>query len=140
MGIAFAAEQPTLMPLPDDAFDPRVMESRRVDQRARVSIRQCHYSVPARYAGRRLTVQLGATTVQVLDAGKIVATHTRAIGRYVQVLTLDHYLKVLARKPGAFPAPPRWLRPRQLAPSPDRTRPTGTQPAPRVAMPAARGR
>ena len=103
VGLAFAAEQPTLMPLPDEAFDPRVLESRRVDQRARVSIRQCHYSVPARYAGRRLTVQLGATTVEVLDAGKVVATHTRAIGRYVQVLTLDHYLEVLARKPGALP-------------------------------------
>lgn len=103
VGVAFAAEQPTLMALPAEVFDPRVLESRRVDQRARVSIRQCHYSVPARYAGRRLNVQLGATTVEVLDAGKVVATHTRAIGRYVQVLTLDHYLEVLARKPGAFP-------------------------------------
>ena len=103
VGIAFAAEQPTLMPLPGEVFDPRVLESRRVDQRARVSIRQCHYSVPARYAGRRLTVRLGATAVEVLDAGKVVATHTRAIGRYVQVLALDHYLEVLARKPGAFP-------------------------------------
>ncbi len=103
VGVAFAAEQPTLMPLPHEAFDPRVLESRRVDQRARVSIRQCHYSVPARYAGRRLTVRLAATTVEVLDAGKVVANHTRAIGRYMQVLTLDHYLEVLARKPGAFP-------------------------------------
>ncbi|WP_248579443.1 IS21 family transposase [Nocardioides sp. InS609-2] len=103
VGAAFATEQPTLMPPPDEAFDPRVIESRRVDQRARVSIRQCHYSVPARYAGRRLSVRLGAAMVEVLDAGKVVATHTRAIGRYVQVLTLDHYLEVLARKPGAFP-------------------------------------
>lgn len=103
VGVAFAAEQSTLMSLPGEVFDPRVLESRRVDQRARVSIRQCHYSVPARYAGRRLTVRLGATTVEVLDAGNVVAAHTRAVGRYVQVLTLDHYLEVLARKPGALP-------------------------------------
>lgn len=103
VGKAFAIEQPTLMPLPVEPFDPRVEESRRVDQRARVSIRQCHYSVPARYAGRRMTVRLGATTVEVLDGGKVVATHVRALGRYVQVLTLDHYLEVLARKPGALP-------------------------------------
>ena len=103
VGVAFAAEQPTLMPLPREVFDPWVLESRRVDQRARVSIRQCHYSVPARYTGRRLSVRLGATRVQVLDGNKIVATHTRAIGRYVQVLALDHYLEVLARKPGALP-------------------------------------
>lgn len=103
VGAAFAAEQPTLLPLPQEVFDPRVVESRRVDQRARVSIRQCHYSVPARYVGRRLIVRLGATRVEVLDANTVVATHTRAIGRYVQVLALDHYLEVLARKPGAFP-------------------------------------
>lgn len=103
VGAAFAAEQPTLMPLPTEPFDPRVLESRRVDQRARVSIRQCHYSVPARYAGRRMSVRLGATTVEVLDAGTVVAAHTRAVGRYVQTLTLDHYLEVLARKPGALP-------------------------------------
>jgi len=103
VGKAFMIEQPTLMGLPGEAFDPRVQESRRVDQRARVSIRQCHYSVPARYAGRRVTVRLGATTVEVLDGGKVVARHVRALGRYVQVLTLDHYLEVLTRKPGALP-------------------------------------
>jgi Mu transposase-like protein len=59
VGAAFEAEQPTLVPLPVEAFDPRILESRRVDQRARVSIRQCHYSVPARHAGRRMTVRLG---------------------------------------------------------------------------------
>lgn len=41
--------------------------------------------------------------MEVLDAGRVVAAHERAIGRYVQVLTLDHYLEVLARKPGAMP-------------------------------------
>lgn len=103
VGKAFAVEQPTLMPLPAERFDPTVLESRRVDQRARVSVRQCHYSVPARYAGRRMSVRLGATTVEILDAGTVVAFHTRAVGRYVQVLTLDHYLEVLTRKPGALP-------------------------------------
>jgi hypothetical protein len=76
VGAAFADEKSTLMALPAEAFDPRVVESRRVDQRARVSIRQCHYSVPARYAGRRLTVRLGASMVEVLDGDKVVATHT----------------------------------------------------------------
>jgi hypothetical protein len=41
--------------------------------------------------------------VEVLDGPSLVATHERAIGRYVDVLCLDHYLEVLARKPGAFP-------------------------------------
>jgi len=66
-------------------------------------VRQCCYSVPARYVGRRLSVRLTATTVQVLDGAKVVASHVRAVGRYVDVLCLDHYLEVLARKPGALP-------------------------------------
>ena len=60
VGAAFAAEQPTLMPLPAEAFDPARLLEARVDNRARVSVRQCFYSVPARYAGRRLPVRLAA--------------------------------------------------------------------------------
>lgn len=32
-----------------------------------------------------------------------MAKHERAAGRYVEVLTLDHYLEVLKAKPGALP-------------------------------------
>ena len=41
--------------------------------------------------------------MEILDAGTIVAKHERAAGRYVEVLTLDHYLEVLKTKPGALP-------------------------------------
>jgi transposase len=100
---AFAAELPALLPLPAEPFDPARLLEARVDNRARVSVRQCYYSVPARYSGRRLAVRLSATTVEILDAGKTVARHERAAGRYVEVLTLDHYLEVLKTKPGALP-------------------------------------
>jgi transposase len=100
---AFAAELPTLQPLPDEPFDAALHLQVRVDLRARVSVRQCYYSVPARYAGRRLPVRLTATTVEVFDAGRVVAKHERAAGRYVEVLVLDHYLEVLKTKPGALP-------------------------------------
>jgi transposase len=103
VGAHFGQEKQALMPLPSEPFDPAVLADRRVDHRSRVSVRQCYYSVPVRYVGRRLTVRLTATTVQVLDGPRIVAAHVRAIGRYVDVLCLDHYLEVLARKPGAFP-------------------------------------
>ena len=100
---AFANEVPALLPLPAEPFDPARLLEARVDNRARVAVRQCYYSVPARYAGRRLAVRLSATKVEVLDAGKVVARHERAAGRYVEVLTLDHYLEVLKTKPGALP-------------------------------------
>jgi Mu transposase, C-terminal domain len=100
---AFAAELPALQPLPDEPFDPARLLEARVDNRARVSVRQCYYSVPARFVGRRLPVRLSATTVEVLAGGKVVARHERAAGRHVEVLTLDHYLEVLRTKPGALP-------------------------------------
>ena len=103
VGAAFAAELPALAPLPDEPFDPARLLLARVDNRARVAVRQCYYSVPARFAGRRLPVRLSATTVAVLEGATVVARHERAAGRYVEVLTLDHYLEVLKIKPGALP-------------------------------------
>lgn len=100
---AFAAELPTLAPLPGEPFDAARLLTARVDTRARVPVRQCYYSVPARFAGRRLPVRLSATTVEILDGGIVVARHERAAGRHVEVLTLDHYLEVLKFKPGALP-------------------------------------
>ena len=100
---AFTGEAPHLMPLPVDPGEPARQLEARVDNRARVSVRQCFYSVPARYVGRRLPVRLAARTVEIYDGSKLVARHERAVGRYVEVLTLDHYLEVLVRKPGALP-------------------------------------
>ncbi len=103
VAVAFAVEQPLLTPLPAEPFDAARLLRARVDGRSRVCVRQNYYSVPARFAGRRLAVRLSATTVEVLEGGRVVAQHERATGRYAEVLCLDHYLEVLARKPGALP-------------------------------------
>src|SRR5262249_43921208 len=100
---AFADEQPAMLPLPAEPFDPARLLAARVDSRARVCVRQNYYSVPARYAGRRLPVRLSATAVEVLDGPQVVARHERAAGKYGEILVLDHYLEVLRRKPGALP-------------------------------------
>ena len=99
----FAAELPALLPLPAEPFDAARLLEARADSRARVCVRQNYYSVPARYAGRRLPVRLAATAVEVLDGGRVVARHERAAGKYAEVLTLDHYLEILRHKPGALP-------------------------------------
>jgi transposase len=103
IGAAFAIESNELMRLPAEAFDCARLLQARVDNRARVSVRQCFYSVPVRYAGRRLPVRLAAQTVEIYDGPRLVASHERAVGRYVEVLCLDHYLEVLKAKPGALP-------------------------------------
>ena len=100
---AFAAEQPALLPLPAEPFDSARLLTARVDNRARVCVRQNYYSVPARFAGRRLPVRLSARSVEVLDGPAVVARHERAVGKYAEILALDHYLEVLKYKPGALP-------------------------------------
>ena len=56
----FAAELPLLSALPDDPFDVALALNCRVDAKSRICVRQCFYSVPVRYAGRRIDVRLGA--------------------------------------------------------------------------------
>lgn len=103
VGAAFAAERAHLSALPDERFDTARLLQARVDTRSRVCVRQCYYSVPVRYAGRRLPVRLSATRVEILDGAQVVAAHERAVTKYAQVLILDHYLEVLKVKPGALP-------------------------------------
>jgi transposase len=103
IGAAFIVEAASMMPIPADGFDPARSLQARVDNRARVSVRQSFYSVPARYAGRRLYVRLAARTVEIYDGPRLVAAHDRAVSRYAEVLTLDHYLEVLKTKPGGLP-------------------------------------
>ncbi len=102
VGEHFALEAPALRPLPVEAFDTATLDSYRVDHKSRVCVRQCRYSVPVRYAGRRLDVRLGAEMVEVLDGASVVAGHPRA-RKGEEVLVLDHYLEVLRLKPGALP-------------------------------------
>jgi hypothetical protein len=56
-------------------------------------VRQIWYSVPARYAGRRVDVRLGAETFDVLGAGRVVASHARLAIRGAESLVLDHDLE-----------------------------------------------
>jgi hypothetical protein len=103
IGEAAAREAPLLAPLPAEPFDVALHLSCRVDAKARICVRQSYYSVPARYAGRRLDLRLGATKLTVYDGAKIVAEHPRSLHKHSEDLVLDHYLEVLSRKPGALP-------------------------------------
>jgi transposase len=99
----FELEAVHLQKLPVERFDTRLLLSCRVDTKSRVCVRNNFYSVPARYARRRLDVRLGAERVEVFDGAKVVAVHARSGGKGVEILVLDHYLEILTRKPGALP-------------------------------------
>ena len=103
VGQHFEFEKALLRPLPAEAFETGLMLTPRVDRYARISVRQCHYSVPARLIGRRVRAVLRASQLLVFDGRTQVACHERAAARGSQQLQLDHYLEVLVRKPGALP-------------------------------------
>jgi transposase len=102
VGAAAAEEAPMLLPLPADTFEAATTLSFKADHRSQVCVRQSYYSVPARYAGRRVSVQVGARSIDMFAEGSRVASHVRAVHKYSYVLELDHYLEVLTRKPGAL--------------------------------------
>jgi len=103
VGAMGETDRAALRPLPVDPFDAARVVPVRVDAKARVCVRQSFYSVPARYAGRRLTARIGGARIEVTDAGRVVASHERSVVRGSQTMLLDHYLEILVRKPGAMP-------------------------------------
>jgi len=103
VGEDFATERPLLRPLPAEEFEPGLWLTPRVDRYSRVTVRQCHYSVPIYLIGRQVRVSLRASEVVIFDGRREVARHLRLARKGAQALVLDHYLEVLARKPGALP-------------------------------------
>ena len=98
----YAFERPLLRPLPTEVFETGLLLTPRVDRYARVIVRQCHYSVPARLIGHRVRVLLRASELIVSDGRTHLAQHERSSVRGSETLLLDHYLEVLVRKPGAL--------------------------------------
>ena len=103
VGAMAAAERPALRALPTESFDATLPLRAKADRKARIAVRGSHYSVPAAFAGRELAVRLGGRTVTVTAGGREIARHERSTRKGAEVLVLDHYLEVLARKPGALP-------------------------------------
>lgn len=109
VGQAAARELVSLRALPTAGFDVSTQLACHVDAKARICVRQSYYSVPAHLAGARVSVALGARSFTVRDGrpgrpAVVVATHVRSLHKNTQDLVLDHYLEVLARRPGALPA------------------------------------
>ena len=103
VGEDFAAEAPFLLPLPAERFDTAATLWPRVDRYARISVGKARYSVPARLIDARVRVRLSANQLEVFDGPKLAAAHPRLAAAGAEHLELDHYLEILARKPGALP-------------------------------------
>ena len=74
----------------------------RVDSKALATVRTNRYSVPAALAGLRIRARVGASEISFWHDGRQVAVHERLHGHHQISAKLDHYLDLLARKPGAL--------------------------------------
>lgn len=98
-GLVF--ERAALLPLPTDSFDLAEECFSLVDGKGCVRVKTNLYSTPLRPA-TRCRIRLLPTRVEVFSGGEKVADHERCYGRRQEVYNLEHYLDILARKPGAF--------------------------------------
>jgi len=102
VGEAWATERPQLLALPVEAFDACETATPRVDAKSLVTIRQNRYSVPVALAGLKVSARIGAREITINHGGREVARHERLHGKFGTSAQLDHYLELLARKPGGL--------------------------------------
>jgi transposase len=103
VGQDFALEAPLLRALPVEEFETGLSLRPLVDRYSRITARQSTYSVPARFIGHRLRALLRADELVVFHGRQVVARHERSTVKGSTTVVLDHYLEILARKPGALP-------------------------------------
>lgn len=98
-GLVF--ERAALLPKPSESFDLAEECFPLVDGKGCVRVKTNLYSTPLPPL-TRVRVRLLPTKVEVWAKGKTVAVHERSVLKRQEVYSLEHYLDVLERKPGAF--------------------------------------
>jgi len=115
---ALAIERDALMPMVP-AFDGYVETVVSVSSTSLISVERNKYSVPCKYAGKKLSVRLYPEHIEALDEEAIVAVHDRSFERGEVRYDWQHYIELIERKPGALrngapfeglPAPLQGLR------------------------------
>jgi transposase len=101
VGSALNSERAYLLPLAEEDFDLTEVCFPKVNGLGCVKVHTNAYSTPVR-AGTTVQAKLTPTMVEVWHEGKCMASHERCYGRYREILNLEHYLDVLAHKPGAL--------------------------------------
>lgn len=101
IGAVFSDEQTHLRPF-DRPFDGYFEHPCRASSTCTVAYDRNRYSVPAEYAGARVSLRASAERIVVVAEGAQIAAHARSFARDRLVLDPWHYLPLLERKPGAL--------------------------------------
>jgi len=102
VGEAGRIEQPHLLPMAAEGFGiHETLYPLVVNGKGCVKVKTNWYSTPL-WPGLRVTARLWPSLVSIEHDGNCVARHPRNYGRGHQILSLEHYLDVLEKKPGAM--------------------------------------
>ncbi len=94
----FPEEFSCLLPLPMYPYDTATVQQVRASKQFRVTLDTNRYSVPARYAGIRLTMKVFADRICIYHEGKLIARHTRCYDRRRDIEDPDHPRALLVLK------------------------------------------
>lgn len=97
----WAREQEHLLPLPQRPFDCCRVVLAKVSSLQLVTFERCRYSVPTAYVGRMVSVRAYVDRLQIGCSDQVIARHQRLYEPGQESLKVEHYLDLLARKPGA---------------------------------------
>jgi transposase len=95
-------DQAAFLPLPKQPFEARRVVDRTADSQSLVRFDDNDYSVPVRYAHRKLLVVATVEEVRLVYEDRLVAQHTRCWDRERTFFEPIHYLALLERKPGGI--------------------------------------
>jgi transposase len=101
IGSAMSMEREHLRPLATEGFDVSAISFPVVNSSGTVSVLTNFYSTPLA-PGTKVEAKVYAAYVEIWREGRCVARHERCFSRQQKVLNLEHYLDVLAKKPGAL--------------------------------------
>ena len=94
----FEKERPFLNPLPANHFDVATVSQVRASSQFRITIDTNRYSVPAEYAGTRLTLKTYPDRLCVYLKDKLIARHVRSYDRYQDFEDPDHPKELLNQR------------------------------------------
>lgn len=95
-------DQAAFLPLPRQSFEARRITEGTANSESLVRFDTNDYSVPVRYAHRKLIVVATVEEVRIIHEDRVVARHPRGWGRETAIFDPIHYLALLERKPGGF--------------------------------------
>ena len=97
----FEDERALLRRLNPAGFDLARICAVRATKQFRVPLDANHYSVPARYAGYRLTLKAYAGRVCIYDGEQLVARHARSMDRHQDIEDPEHAQQLLTQRKSA---------------------------------------